>query len=169
MIKPFYNKKKNIDNRLVPAVSPSDAGKVLGVTEDGKIAPVEGGGGGPEYVFLYANITENDRDIIFKDFGPAIDFPDAPGLGCSAVVYQSIRSWFDDIIEGKKMVISTETMTSESGITQNIVLARSLSIIEPNEYSLIDGIYLPSRCFSISIGDASLDVINGRVCIGYSF
>lgn len=44
MLKPFYNKKKNIDYRLVPAVSPDDAGKVLGITEDGKIAPVEGGG-----------------------------------------------------------------------------------------------------------------------------
>lgn len=43
MLKPFYNKKKNIDNRLVPEVSAADAGKVLGVTEDGKIGLVEGG------------------------------------------------------------------------------------------------------------------------------
>lgn len=45
MLKPFYNKKKNIDDRLVPAVSAADAGKVLGVTEEGKIAAVEAGGG----------------------------------------------------------------------------------------------------------------------------
>lgn len=45
MLKPFYNKKKNIDDRLVPAVTAADAGKVLGVTEEGKIAPVEAGGG----------------------------------------------------------------------------------------------------------------------------
>lgn len=46
MVKPFYIKKKNIDDRLVPEVSAADAGKVLGVTDAGKIAPVEGGGGG---------------------------------------------------------------------------------------------------------------------------
>lgn len=45
MLKPFYNKKKNIDDRLVPAVTADDVGKVLGVIEEGKIAPVEGGGG----------------------------------------------------------------------------------------------------------------------------
>lgn len=45
MLKPFYNKKKNIDDRLVPEVSVADAGKVLGVTEEGKIAAVEAGGG----------------------------------------------------------------------------------------------------------------------------
>lgn len=44
MLKPFYIKKKNIDDRLVPEVFASDAGKVLGVTEEGKIAPVEAGG-----------------------------------------------------------------------------------------------------------------------------
>lgn len=48
MLKPFYIKKKNIDNRLVPEVSAADAGKVLGVTEDGSIAPVEAGGGNIE-------------------------------------------------------------------------------------------------------------------------
>ena len=42
MLKPFYNKKKNIDDRLLPAVTVDDAGKFLGVTEDGKFAPVEG-------------------------------------------------------------------------------------------------------------------------------
>lgn len=50
MLKPFYNKKKNIDDRLVPAVTAADAGKVLGVTEEGKIAAVEGGGGSQLYL-----------------------------------------------------------------------------------------------------------------------
>ena len=50
MLKPFYNKKKNIDDRLVPAVTAADAGKLLGVTEEGKIAPVEGGGGSQLYL-----------------------------------------------------------------------------------------------------------------------
>lgn len=45
MLKPFYIKKKNIDNRLLPAVTAADAGKVLGVTEEGKFGLVEGGGG----------------------------------------------------------------------------------------------------------------------------
>lgn len=45
MLKPFYIKKKNIDNRLLPEVSVTDAGKVLGISEEGTIIPVEGGGG----------------------------------------------------------------------------------------------------------------------------
>lgn len=57
MLKPFYNKKKNIDDRLVPAVTAADAGKFLGVTEDGKIAPVEGGS---EQLYIHAiNITSS--------------------------------------------------------------------------------------------------------------
>lgn len=44
MLKPFYNKKKNIDNRLVPPVTAVDVGKVLGVDDEGKYALTEGGG-----------------------------------------------------------------------------------------------------------------------------
>ena len=44
MLKPFFIKKKNIDNRLLPAVTAADVGKVFGVTEDGKVAAVEDGG-----------------------------------------------------------------------------------------------------------------------------
>lgn len=65
MLKPFYNKKKNIDDRLVPAVSAADAGKVLGVTEEGKIAPVEGGGGG-SYTHLLT-LDQETRAIIVND------------------------------------------------------------------------------------------------------
>ena len=43
MLKPFYNKKKNIDNRLLPSATVADAGKVVGVTEDGKFGLVGGG------------------------------------------------------------------------------------------------------------------------------
>lgn len=45
MLKPFFNKKKNIDDRLVPEVSVEDAGKALVVGEDGKITTGEVGGG----------------------------------------------------------------------------------------------------------------------------
>ena len=37
MLKPFWNKKKNINDRLTPVVSAADAGKALVVNEDGKI------------------------------------------------------------------------------------------------------------------------------------
>lgn len=57
MLKPFYIKKKNINNRLVPPVSAADAGKVLGVTEEGKIAPVEGGGGGSSHIIFLDSIS----------------------------------------------------------------------------------------------------------------
>lgn len=50
MLKPFYNKKKNIDNRLLPVVTAEDAGKVLGVTEDGKIGLIENGGSDQLYL-----------------------------------------------------------------------------------------------------------------------
>lgn len=60
MLKPFYNKKKNIDDRLVPAVSAADAGKFLGVTEEGKIALVEGGGGGSQ-LYLHEIGRKNYR------------------------------------------------------------------------------------------------------------
>lgn len=46
MLKPFYNKKKNIDDRLVPAVTAADAGKVVGVDEEGNITLIEAGSGG---------------------------------------------------------------------------------------------------------------------------
>ncbi len=82
MLKPFYNKKKNIDNRLVPAVSAADAGKVLGVTEEGKIGLVESGGGGDLLALrfngedslnkTYNEILEayqNDVPIILNDYG----------------------------------------------------------------------------------------------------
>lgn len=44
MLKPFYNKKKNIDVRLLPAVTAADAGKALVVDENGKIVTGEAGG-----------------------------------------------------------------------------------------------------------------------------
>lgn len=67
MLKPFYNKKKNINDRLVPAVSVADAGKFLGVTEDGKIAPVEGGGGS-QYPVVYVNATSSTEWTLVYDF-----------------------------------------------------------------------------------------------------
>lgn len=44
MLKPFWNKKKNIDDRLTPAVTAADAGKALVVDENGKIIASEVGG-----------------------------------------------------------------------------------------------------------------------------
>lgn len=44
MLKPFYNKKKNIDDRLLPVVSAADAGKALVVDANGKIVIGEAGG-----------------------------------------------------------------------------------------------------------------------------
>lgn len=44
MLKPFYIKKKNIDNRLLPAVTAADAGKALVVDANGKIVTGEAGG-----------------------------------------------------------------------------------------------------------------------------
>ena len=44
MLKPFYNKKKNIDDRLLPPVTAADAGKALVVDENGKIVTGEAGG-----------------------------------------------------------------------------------------------------------------------------
>ena len=44
MLKPFYIKKKNINSRLVPPVSAADAGKLLGVDEEGNIILVEDSG-----------------------------------------------------------------------------------------------------------------------------
>ena len=41
MLKPFYNRKKNIDDRLVPEVSVEDAGKALVVGDDEKITTGE--------------------------------------------------------------------------------------------------------------------------------
>lgn len=70
MLKPFYNKKKNIDDRLVPAVSAADAGKVLGVTEDGKIAAVEGGGGSQLYCHLirgFGSATSFNYTVLIND------------------------------------------------------------------------------------------------------
>lgn len=68
MLKPFYNKKKNIDDRLVPAVSAADAGKVLGVTEEGKVAPVEGGG--KLYLHLIQFYSNGNCSIINTDPTP---------------------------------------------------------------------------------------------------
>lgn len=59
MLKPFYIKKKNIDDRLVPDVSAADAGKVLGVNDDGKVVAVEAGGG-----FSIALIDLSAQDIV---------------------------------------------------------------------------------------------------------
>lgn len=59
MLKPFYNKKKNIDNRLLPAVTAADAGKVLGVTKDGNFGLVEAGGGGGSPWDFNINVTAN--------------------------------------------------------------------------------------------------------------
>jgi len=72
MLKPFYNKKKNIDNRLLPSATVADAGKVLGVDDEGKYALTEGGGGGKFIVHAEINpgdtptcdITESAADII---------------------------------------------------------------------------------------------------------
>lgn len=82
MLKPFFIKKKNIDNRLLPVVSAADAGKVLGVTEDGKVAAVEAGGGDGILVIgfnesdsLDKSYTEilkayqNNIPIILNDYG----------------------------------------------------------------------------------------------------
>ena len=43
MLKPFFIKKKNIDNRLLPAVTSDDAGKIFIVNEDGKLVLVKYG------------------------------------------------------------------------------------------------------------------------------
>ena len=61
MLKPFYNKKKNIDKRLLPPATAADVGKVVGVTEDGNFALVEGSGGGEGFnlnVSLTGEIVE---------------------------------------------------------------------------------------------------------------
>ena len=79
MLKPFYNKKKNIDNRLLPAATAVDAGKVVGVTEDGKISLVEGDGIGSQGPFnieslpLSGGMTEN---IVFESEEAAIAYLD---------------------------------------------------------------------------------------------
>lgn len=70
MLKPFFIKKKNIDNRLVPVVTAADAGKVLGVTEDGKIAPVEGGGGA-DFEVVYFTI-ESGTPALSKSYAEMI-------------------------------------------------------------------------------------------------
>lgn len=85
MLKPFYNKKKNIDDRLVPAVTAADAGKALIVGEDGKITTGESGGGklyqhnihfgyfeGPVMVIITDSETPMDAAAIYdflKDNG----------------------------------------------------------------------------------------------------
>lgn len=73
MLKPFYNKKKNIDNRLLPSATVADAGKLVGVTEDGKFGLVEGGGGGntepyPKGIIQLKVIRESDEDPDTVDF-----------------------------------------------------------------------------------------------------
>lgn len=92
MLKPFYNKKKNIDNRLVPVVSAADAGKVFGVDEEGNITLVEGGGGGntepyPKGTIQLKLVRNSDEDpetvdfsantLMMYDNGTAILIPNA--------------------------------------------------------------------------------------------
>ena len=62
MLKPFYIKKKNIDNRLLPPATAADAGKLVGVTEGGNFGLVEdGGGGGSSHVVFLDSISLTER------------------------------------------------------------------------------------------------------------
>ncbi|MBO7206954.1 MAG: hypothetical protein J6W10_05005 [Kiritimatiellae bacterium] len=58
MLKPFFIKKKNIDDRLLPSATVADVGKIVAVTEDGGFDLVEAGGGGGG--------SDPDFDIFFS-------------------------------------------------------------------------------------------------------
>lgn len=68
MLKPFYNKKKNIDNRLLPSATAADAGKVVGVTEDGNFVLVEGGSVYPEVKIKFTTQDITPVEIPARSF-----------------------------------------------------------------------------------------------------
>lgn len=70
MLKPFYNKKKNIDDRLLPAVTAEDAGKVFIVDANGKIR---------------AGLTQK----YFID-------PNATGAGLTGLTFSKIEGFFEN-------------------------------------------------------------------------
>lgn len=66
MLKPFYNKKKNIDNRLLPVVTADDAGKGLVVDENGNIVAEEVSGGNQLYEHIINVIYSNAQLVIIS-------------------------------------------------------------------------------------------------------
>ena len=104
MLKPFYNKKKNIDNRLLPSVTAADAGKLVGVTDEGKFGLVEGGGGGgvvpiddlPNITLTVEDVTklQNGESVTFE-LSKAIDPNKIPqGVIIKAPVSENSVEWY---------------------------------------------------------------------------
>lgn len=107
MLKPFFIRKKNIDNRLVPVVSAADAGKALTVDDNGNIIA-----GGVGTIFIWAEKYEvkfsgqmpSELDILFSEL--PVDSQDA------AADY-FINKVYDMLATSRKVSVAIKTAVEE--------------------------------------------------------
>ena len=99
MLKPFYNKKKNIDNRLLPLATAADAGKFVGVTDEGKFGLVEGGGAS-EILIVHPTVDGQGNVVLDKTYSEMLAHltEDKPVLCMNAGIASTRMSYNNNTI-----------------------------------------------------------------------
>jgi len=154
----------------IPTPTDADAGKVLGVDDEGKYALTEGGGGG-SYI-ITVPLDQPDDGVVVVDFGPAIPFGEYQDLiGCSQETYDSILLYVENLIDALKtgVVLIVKSTDNIPGIEQSMVNYAAVQDI--TEYNYINGVYDSGNIFAINTNPADYHIttLNGRVVFGYVY
>lgn len=125
MLKPFYNRKVNIDDRLVPAVTAEDAGKALVVGEDGKITTGEAGGG--KYIHVLA---------VLLNVASSLDWN---------VYFTIITDNANEYTNRDNLIADMISVYGKSNIRPGHVIPASLNFVYNNVWYAVDYIYIDNN------------------------
>lgn len=155
MLKPFYNRKVNIDDRLVPAVTAEDAGKALVVGEDGKITTGDAGG---KNIYKHTVVSDLAHTTGFLVGNYVVEF-----LSDKSTAY-TLNELKSELQAGGYTInnpyIIPPTMLYETYSSNQLYMCQAYGLYYNSVYGGNIGLAVTSNLFTFTIEDSAVKITN---------